>query len=198
MQVIWEEQIGAVLAGVICLCLTCVKSLWIFTVTDCSGAVIPVLKQYRCELRGVLLTWNILFDLHNQCKCKSGLFYHNEKPVTCQGKKKRRKSELHWITGVPTFLCGGAQCGFWDQWGLRDGCSGSFHLGNLWWKWVCSCSSILRCVLGDLWGNGCRCCVQESGSTAWSGASGVAQGEAPSDVHGIVRLYLGTSTELSS
>lgn len=44
------------LAGVICLCLTYVKSLWIFAVMDCSGAVIPVLNQYRCELPGALLT----------------------------------------------------------------------------------------------------------------------------------------------
>lgn len=178
MQVIWEEQIGVALAGVICLCLTYVKSLWIFTVMDCSGAVIPVLKQYRCELPGALLTWNILFDLHNQCNCKSGLFHHSEKPVTCQEKEKRKKVRVapnNWCSSFPPW---GAQCGLWGQWGLRDGCSGSFHLGSLWWKWVYGCSSILCCALGDLWGDGGHC-VQQSGSTGWSGASGVAKGRLP-------------------
>lgn len=137
---------------------------------DCSGVTIPVLKQYRCEVPGALLAWNMFFDLHNQCNYKSGLFHHNEKPVTCQEEKKikfcahlRGTCQERWINGSACVPSSGVQRVHLPRGEallrhlaqaralrLPDRQNDSFHLGTPWWKCIYSCSCIPRFALGGL------------------------------------------------
>lgn len=137
---------------------------------DCSGVTIPVLKQDRCEGPGVLLGWNMFFDLHNQCNYKSRLFHHNgktcylsrekgrggaqEKAALCSSKRKISEG---WIPVLSASLPWSSVCIFSEEQARASGIlralslSGrqydSFNLGNPWWKCICSCRSILHVAI---------------------------------------------------